>query len=408
MMKGNKKYILILTLCFTALILLQIFIPKPINWDLSYSKKAKIPYGTSALYSMLPVIFPSQSITDSKLPLYNTLKNKHLQNHNYIIINNVFKPDTLDTRELLKFAAQGNTVFISANDFEGKFADTLKLETDNFFDLENISKNDSALFSNIYKSHDTVKINFSNPILKKTGHYAYYKGVEGSYLSSFDTTKSSVLGNNENKRINFIKYKIGKGQIFINTLPEVFSNYHFVNVNYSYVYKALSYLPGQATIWDEYYKAGNDKSDSPLRVIFNNPLLLKAYYLLIFSLILFMIFGAKRKQRIIPVVEPFKNTTLQFVDIVGTLYYQTGNHKNIADKKIIYFLEFIRTTFQTKTTIYDDTFIKRIANLSGIEEQKVHDLFYYFSDISVKLSVTQQELLKLNGMIENFHKQSKR
>lgn len=408
MLKGNKKYGFILALCFTALILLQIFTPKPINWTISYTKKAKIPFGTSALYTMLPTLFPSQKIIDAELPLYNTLNKIPLQNHNYIIINNVFKPDTLDTRELMKFASRGNTVFISANYFEGKFAEILKLKTDNYFDLGIITKNDSSLLSKIYKSRDTVKINFSNPTLKNPVSYNYNKGMEGTYLNSFDTAKSIVLGINENKRINFINYKIGKGQLFISTVPEAFSNYHFVSKNYSYVYKALSYMPSQSLIWDEYYKAGNDKSDSPLRVIFNNPLLLKAYYLLILSLILFMIFGAKRKQRVIPVVEPHKNTTLQFVDIVGTLYYQTGNHKNITDKKIIYFLEYIRTTFQTKTTIYDDAFIKRIVNLSGIEEQQVHDLFYYFSDLSIKQTITQQELLKLNTMIEDFQKQSKR
>ena len=408
MLKGNIKYIIILAVCFTALIFLQIIAPKPTDWSISYTKKAKTPFGASALYNMLPAIFPSQNITNAELPLYNTLKSSSIHNHNYIIINNVFKPDTLDTRELLKFAAQGNYVFVAANYFEGKFADTLKLKTDNYFDLGNITKNDSALFSNLYKPSDTIKINFTNPSLKKNSWYAYNKGIEGSSFNSFDTAKSIVLGSSENNRINFIKFKIGKGQIFVNTLPEAFSNYHFVNLNYSYVYKALSYLPNQATIWDEYYKAGNVKSDSPLRVIFNNPLLLKAYYLLILSLILFMIFGAKRKQRIIPVIEPFKNTTLQFVDIVGTLYYQTGNHKNIADKKIVYFLEHIRTAFQTKTTIYDDSFIMRIANLSGIEEQKVHDLFYYFSDLSIKQTITQQELLKLNMMIEEFQKNSKR
>ncbi len=408
MLKGNRIYLIILALCFTALILLQVFAPKQIDWSISYTGKAKIPYGTSALYSMLPVIFQSQNITNTKLPLYNTLNKKSIQNHNYIIINNVFKPDTLDTRELLKFVANGNSVFISANYFEGKFADTLNLKTDNYFDLGNITKNDSLAFSTIYKPHDTVKINFTSSSLKNSTYYTYKKGMEGTYLNSFDTAQSTVLGYNDYKKINYIKFKIGKGQIFINTLPEAFSNYHFVSTNYSYVYKALSYLPYQSTIWDEYYKAGNEKSNNPLRVIFNNPLLLKAYYLLILSLILFMIFGAKRKQRIIPIVAPFKNTTLEFVDIVGKLYYQTGNHKNIADKKITYFLEYIRTAFQTKTTIYDDAFIMRIVNLSGIEEQKVHELFYYFSDLSIKAAITQQELLKLNRMIEEFHKQSKR
>ncbi len=410
MFKENKKYIIVLAVCFTALILLQLYSPKPINWSLSYIKSAKIPYGTSALYKMLTEIFPGQNITEAGLPAYNTLKATNYNNYNYIIINTVCEPDTLDTRELLRFAARGNNVFIAANYFGGKLADTLKLKTDNYIDLSTISKykNDSTTLSDVYKTQDTVKTNFTNPQLRQSGYYIYNKGFDGTYLSSFDTIKSDVLGKNLNDKINFIKINVGKGHIFINTLPEAFSNYHFVGTNYTYVYKALSYLPNQSTIWDEYYKAGNDKSGSPLRVIFNNPLLLKAYYLLIISLILFMIFGAKRKQRIIPVVEPYKNTTLQFIDIVGTLYYQTGNHKNIADKKISYFLEYIRTSFQVKTIIYDEAFITKIANLSGIEYQQIHNLFYYFTDLSIKQTITEEELLKLNAMIENFHKQSKR
>ncbi|MGZ4118858.1 MAG: DUF4350 domain-containing protein, partial [Bacteroidia bacterium] len=103
-----------------------------------------------------------------------------------------------------------------------------------------------------------------------------------------------------------------------------------------------------------------------------------------------------------------RNTTLDFVEIVGTLYFHTGNHKNIADKKITYFLEYIRNAFQVKTNLYDDVFIERITNLSGIEKQKIHDLFYYFSHITFKQEVTQDELLKLNKMIEEFHKENKR
>ncbi|OFY86915.1 MAG: hypothetical protein A3F72_00745 [Bacteroidetes bacterium RIFCSPLOWO2_12_FULL_35_15] len=408
MLKGNRKYIFILVVCFTLLIVLQWVSPKPINWNLSYIKKDKIPFGTSALYEALPTLFPSQKITNATFPIYNILNLQGIENHTYIIINNIFRPDTLDTRELLKFAAEGNSVFIAANYFEGKFGDSLKLETDDYFDLGNSFNNDSAAIKKITKQYDTVKINFSNPSLKNTTNYSYVKGFEGTYLKSFDTLKSKVLGLTNGKEINFISMKIGKGKIFINTNPEAFSNYHFVSKNMSYVFRSLSCLPNQSIIWDEYYKAGNDKSDSPLRVIFNNPLLRNAYYLLLLSLIVFILFGIKRKQRIIPIIEPYRNTTLQFVDIVGTLYYQAGNHKNVADKKITYFLEFIRSAFQVKTTIYDDLFIERISNLSGIEKQKVHDLFYYFSDLSIKPSISQQELLKLNRLIEEFHKENKR
>ncbi len=409
MFKGNKKYIFVLTICFTALILLQIFAPKPINWKQTYMKKDKIPFGTAALYDALPSIFPGQEISSETFPIYNVLDEKGLTNSNYIIINSAFEPDKLDTRELLAFAKDGNTIFVAANYFFGKFADTLKIKTDNYYGITDVIKNDSVQLNQFYTAYDTANINFVNPSLKRKTNYIYSKGIENTYFNSFDTTKAVVFGKNTNNKINFVQINWGKGKIILSTVPEVFTNYLFVNENnYDYVYKALSYLPNQKVIWDEYYKAGNIKQKSELRVIFSNPALLTAYYVLLFSLLIFITMGIKRKQRIIPVGEPLRNTTLDFVDIVGTLYYQTGNHKNIAEKKIIYFLEYIRTAFQIKTNLYDDVFINRITNLSGINRQKIHDLFYYFADISVKESITQQELLKLNRMIEAFHRENKR
>lgn len=408
MFKGNRKYIFVLLVCFVALTLLQINAPKPIDWSLSYEKEEKIPFGTKALYDLLPKLFTGQQIVVGDVPLYNNLKSKQYKNCNYVIINNAFAPDSLDVRELLRFVREGNDVFIAANTFSGVFSDTLKIKSSSYTGFGNLNPNDTALFSALYYGRDTVKTNFASPNLKRSFPYEYIKGIEGSYFSSFDTLKTVVLGATQNHKVNFIKINYGNGHLFLNTLPESFTNYHFVSSNCSYVYKALSYLPNHSVIWDEYYKAGNVQTDNPLRVIFNNPLLRKAYYLLMLSLIVFVILGVKRKQRIIPVIEPFPNTTLQFVDIVGTLYYQTGNHKNIADKKITYFLEYIRTAFVTKTTVYDTEFITRISNLSGINQEQVTELFYFFSELNLKQTVSQQELLKLNGLIEKFYKNSKR
>jgi hypothetical protein len=406
--KENKKYLFFIVVCFTALILLQVYTPKPIDWLLSYSKTAKTPFGTAALYGALKDAFPNQTITSSKQPLYNALKDDTSSNKNLIIINNEFNPDTLDIRELLTFVERGNTVFIAANYFDEKFADTLNIETTNHYDSPLNKNNDTLAIPDIYKPYDTLKTNFTNPTIKNDTNYTYIKGIEGTYFKTIDSSRSVVLGKDDKENINFIKTSIGKGFIFIHTVPEAFSNYHFVNKNHSYVYKSLSHLPNQKTIWDEYYKVGNVQSDSPLRVIFSNPLLLKAYYLLLLYLILFIVFGIKRKQRIIPVIEPYQNTTLKFIDIVGTLYYQTGNHKNIADKKINYFLEHIRATFKTKTNLFDDAFLTKITTLSGINFQENKDLFYYIAELSTKEKITEFELIKLNTLIENFHKQNQR
>jgi hypothetical protein len=407
MNKANKKYIIILALCFAALITIQFLAPKPVNWRPSYAKKDKIPFGTSALYEMLPALFKDQTIIDKPLPVYNSVKTEN-KNTNYIFINNEFALDTLDFRELNEFVENGNSAFIAANVFAGNFASGLKISTTDPFYSNTIQPvNDSGNLSMFDKNE--IRLNFVNPAFKRKQDYTYSKACKNSYFTSFDTSRTTVLGRNSLNEVNYIAVNKGKGTFYISTVPEAFSNYHFASItNNEYACKALSYLPIQTTYWDEYYKTGKVTETSPLRVIFKHRALMTAYYLLIFSLLIFMIIGIKRKQRIIPVWPPLKNTTLEFVDVVGTLYYQSGNHKNIADKKISYFLEFIRSNFFVKTNTFDREFQEKISNLSGIEISKVNGLFDYFAEINAKAKISQEELIILNKKIEEFHKLNKR
>ncbi len=413
MFKKYKTYIFILIGCFVVLIFIQYNIPKPLNWSPTFSNKDKIPYGTRALFSLLPELFTGKNISVCSQPAYNILENDSALNKNYIFFSYYFNPDKLDTKSLLKFAERGNSIFIASNYFAGKFADTLKLETSYFFAFKNLIKDDSLLndenFGLPFANFDTVKINFSNKNLHAKQYYTFPKGMYSYYFTSFDTAKTSVIGTNADSSVNFIRIKYGKGNFFLHALPQAFSNYCFTDEkNSEYAYKALSCLPPENILWDEYYKYGNEKRQSPLALIFANPTLLAAYYTLLAGLFLFVLFGGKRRQRVIPVVEPLKNTTLEFVDIVGTLYFHQADHKNICDKKINYFLDNIRTKFNVKTNSFEEEFIKRISALSGIEEEKVKETFRIVSYVGGRAVISQEELLRLNSVIEDFQKKSKR
>lgn len=393
MLKGDRKYIFFLSTCFIALLALQLMAPKSINWKLSYLKKDKIPYGTSALYYTLPSLFQNTKIVVKDVPLYNALNDKVFKNTAYIIINDRFEPDKLDVESLKKFVKNGNSAFISANFFSKSFMDSLKFKTGVLpFNLES-----------------KAMLNFYNPKLKDRVGYAT-ELTFGKYFTKFDTAAVTVLGDLTGGKINFIRMGYGKGNFYFHTSPEIFLNYNFLkknNINYSE--KVFSYLPVQQLIWDDYYKAGKVHRDrSPLRVIFSYPALSTAYYLLLFSIILFIVIGIKRKQRIIPVMEPFNNTTLEFVETVGALYYQKGSHKEIADKQIIYFMSYVKSTFRVTTSDYDNAFISKLSSLSGIENNKINGLFKYIAYIKAKSEIYEHELLQLNIMIENFYKLNKR
>ena len=130
-----------------------------------------------------------------------------------------------------------------------------------------------------------------------------------------------MLGHVNNGYSNFIHLKYGEGNFYIHVNPIVFTNYYLQNDSaLVYAEKVLSYLPKGNTYVDVYntqshYKnqSKQDKGLSPLAFILSKRSLSWAWYTLIFTTILYIVFGAKRRQRIIPLIEAKRNTTLSFV-----------------------------------------------------------------------------------------------
>jgi hypothetical protein len=383
----NLKYILILAIGFSGLIFLEWLRPTPIDWSLSFVKGDKIPYGCYVLFRLLPEIFPGQRIAATGMPAYNILRAGSAGLANYVFVNVFFAPDKLDTRELLAFVARGNQVFVAAHGFAAVFADTLRFATDSHF-----------------INQDSVSINFVNSALQAPENFKYKSNTISHYFSRFDTLRTTALGKDDRGRINFVKIAFGQGAFYLSTVPMAFVNYHLLlRNNAEYAFKALSYLPVQATFWDEYYKTGRQVIKTPLRYVLSQEPLRWAYYLALAGVILFIVFNGRRRQRIIPVILPKTNTTLEFVKTVGRLYFQHGDHKNMAEKKIAHFLDYLRTHYYLKTDAFDRTLCEKLAEKSGVEVEAASALFKQIKNIHAQPQITEAELSGLNRAIERFH-----
>ena len=391
MKKKNFKFLLPLIITLVILTIIKIAEPEEIDWTKSFVKKDKIPYGGYIIYDIVSGLFPDSKIEIKELPIYNILKDNYYYNTNYVFINNYFSPDRLDTEYLLDYAAEGNNVFISAFGIYGDLADSLKLKTyDMFF------------------SDDSVNINFSIPELTSQNGYSYFKGNFQNYFSEFDTSLVQVLGKNEDENVNFIRIKYGSGNFFVNTVPLAFTNYHLLNSgNNEYVYKALSHLPVQRTFWDDYYKDGNKYTASALQYILSQEALKWAYFIILVSVVLFIFFYGRRKQRIIPLTPPLRNTTVEFVETVGNLYYQQKDYKNIAEKKISYFLDFIRNKYFIKTGTFDEETIRKISDKSSFSTGKLKSIFREIEKISQSQNIAEEDLVRINYQLEKFYERTK-
>ena len=174
--------------------------------------------------------------------------------------------------------------------------------------------------------------------------------------------------------------------------------------NHKFISGALSYFPPKKITWTEYYQLGRQESGSPIRFILSDESLRWAYYLTLFTLLTFVFFEAKRRQRIIPIVKPPENTTLEFAETVGNLYFSHGDHLNLAKKKILFFKEKIRSKYYIQTNVLDEDFYKELSNKTGETVENIKELFKYIGEIERRKQISEAALFDLSKKLDEFLK----
>jgi hypothetical protein len=395
MFKGNRKYYSVLALIFIAVIVLQYMQPKPINWTRTYFKKDKISFGCYAIFNLLENNFAKKVIIN-KQTLYSLNAEMAESNQTLILIDDNIELSKLDVKSLFSFLKKGNTVLICTSNFSKALKDTFNIDVKENWITKSTSI-DSLLTKRAFEVHYTQP---KNNVLKS---YVYPTAATESYFTKFDTTLFKVSSVNKQHQPVLLEANIGKGKLILSSLPDVFGNIFIVNhVNRFYAYTLLSKVKNDIIIWDENYKTHNVQQKGIFQFIFNNDALYMGYCIAIFGLLFFMIFEMKRKQRAIPIIKPLQNSTLEFVDVISHVYFNSKNHKYIAEEKIVYFYFDVRKKFSVNTTLMNDEFYNTIHHLSGIDLDAVKKLFSYCENLKQAPSLTEQDLLELNTRITNF------
>lgn len=392
-MNGLRKYMVIAGLLLIAYMGMQYFKPKPIDWRPTYLKEDKIPYGTYILYQRLHDLFPNAKVEVQQKAVYNILKeNAGATGSSYLIIAPEIDLDETDYEQLVKYMQRGNQVFIAASRIKGVLLDTLQ----------------TSFSNNVYfRNGKKYAVNFSNPSLRRDIDYYFDKGVCEQYFAKIDTAKATVLSTRQGEEANFVRYGFGKGALYLLPNPELFSNYNLLREDGSeYASKALSYLPKtNRLIWDEYFTRPDTDAESPLRVLFKYDQLRWAYYIALLSLIVFVLFEIKRRQRIIPIISPPKNTSVEFAETIGRVYYQQRNNKDIAEKKINYWLEYLRNKYRLRTIDINEEFKETLISRTGATVETIEAIFAELQYLKGGYLIGDQDLIRLNKAIEQFYKQ---
>lgn len=376
---------------------------KTVNRMVTLWRKDKIPYGTYFAYENMKYIFPRSIITLNKtspvnfnsiyIPsgtnYYNSLNKKA-----YIIIAAHVIPDKFEINALMNFVGEGNQLFISSFHIGDSLLSYLRVKTkDNYDYSENL---------------DSLRLSVYNPLTYDSLSFFYPGMAADSYVSSMDSQYVTILGRDEKGHPDFIKFSYkGGGAIFLHFAPSAFTNYFLLHSNNKNYYEnVFSYLPSSVTEikWDDYFRYVKRDNFSALQYILNNRSLRWAFWLLLLLFALIYLFESKRRQKLIPILQPLNNSSLDFARTIGRLYYQQKDNGNLVAKMITHFLDHVRTKYNLATSVLDDDFTDRLFYKTGFNKQELSKLVNDIKTFQENPYCTDDELLALNKKMEIFYK----
>ena len=365
----NKKFLLGIVVFLLFVLVMEFNAPAKFVWRPTFGHYDGQPFGCAVFDTLMQKSIPAGYHVTNKTFAQLERDGYDKKPHAILVQALAFKPTETDRRALSRLLKAGNKVLIVTSDFA---CDSSKIN----FGVA-VSGRDSFLPQWVKKSlldyqipMDTLYWNAVKPYTPHT--YQVYTSMSGyrievdegvqcdTLLCAFqrsidgdvDTTDVSYdLDDDEYAdkiggywQARLIRIKWGKGELFLSCDPLLWTNYGVLDPEINgLLFRTMSQFRGlPVTRTDAYAPKNEINKESPLRYWLQNAPLRWCVYLTLLGLLLFCVFYARRRQRVIPVVKQPENKSLEFVKLIGTLYYQKHENRDLLQKKYSYFAETVR------------------------------------------------------------------
>lgn len=383
MNKTFKLYGFLFIILMAVLVLLQLSKKEVTDWRRNFDINKKTPFGLFVFNKEADQLLKNRLVRSAQSP-YDYYTNHKKSPHNILIIQ--AKIDLESWNKILSNIENGSDALIIAENFHPTIADSLGFR----ISYINYSGDNTLNLTDKKFKADSI-------VLKE------YSSEQGF---SFLDKGHEILGHlkDGDGKANFVKINHGKGHLYLHTEPLFLTNYYLLKKgNQKYAEDVFSYLPNRETIWFSGANKTAAESPSPMRFILANPPLKYAWWLLLAGLLLFVIFNAKRKQRIIPIEEPLKNKSVEFVKSIGNLYMQEGDFHDMMAKKAQYFLHRVRVELLIDTQNLNEDFVHLLHLKTGKSTDKIKEAIDYIKrGQDPYASVMRDDLEKMNALLDEI------
>lgn len=380
------------------------------RWGENYTATNEHPYGLKLFYDLMQKKYKDDFVLINKAPKYQLSKQD--TSSLYVFIGEKFILDSASSRELFDFVYQGNNAFISCKE---STHDLFLLYTQNERPTITYHFYDNLMIDLAFDSlHSGSKFHFDFKQYKKAVIYRW-AGIDSLYFTdTLARFKYESVSTFRNYYVDCFRFKVGKGWILFHFNPVLLSNYTLSGKSgYNYVNSLFSPYIKQKIYWDEYSKTAidadytNSSKETPLRFILSQKGLKWAWYLIGILVLLFIIMNSKRKQALIPLMPQNKNTTIEYINSISTLYYQNGSLAFLSDEILKQFMYFIKHKYDISTNMDKSEIAKKLAPRSGIPEEMLHKLFKHYMGVRYSPVKETRDLIEFYKLTEYFYKNCK-
>lgn len=393
-MKSSRNFLFAMLVLFVLFCLLQVNLPKKFVWSPTFSHVDKQPFGCFVFDSVLTQSLPNGYHVTKKT--FFQLDQEHAKEKiSVLMVVDQQNLKQLDVKYLCNIARRGGKVMVVASSSfdDGRNTDTVvvdelertfkvRIEDGTYFSLRGILAGLKAHDNDMY---DTIYWNNRETMYAAQSYRMFYNMVGGTlfvdsvpkvkrlaytlstagydyrhdslYVGDFTGFDTIVDEKERIERIDTFAIKkvptavsvpYGKGEVIFVSSPLLFTNYGMLEGNtFVYIFRLMSYLADLPVYRTEAYVKTDAMlvaEQSPFREFIKRPPLRWALYLALLGVVLFMIFTARRRQRVIPILSKPANRSLEFIQLIGTLYYQRKDHVDLVRKKFKLFAEELRKT----------------------------------------------------------------
>lgn len=369
------------------------------NWTPTYNIDSKEPYGCYLFHSLVKEGAGNDQYRQLDGPLSNTLNDFEGSNGTYVFIGSSTYYSEEDYYALADFVDQGNTAYIFTEGAPYDVLNYLEIYSTIFFGTF-YDKNASL---NIIEGNDEVTLGYIDNWREESYNWAYADSIYDDQIG--------LMGNIDNDKINYIRLQYGSGELFLHLTPLVFTNFHLKDEDkLDYANTVLSNFNDGPIFWDNFSQIpseGDGLSQSPLSFILSQESLRWAWYVLLASALVYLIMYTRRKQRVIPVINKTKNTSIEFVKTIGSMYYHQQDHLNIIQHQRQLFLTFINTKYGITYQDQRESFLKKVSLKSGQSKADIDMILMEAKRLERLEKITTKDLVGYNQLTENFYRNCK-